>query len=119
MTSANAFPDALPGDQHRRPEANVQVIARAAAILRSLGRAPQGRSLAELAAQVDLPRSTVHRLVKALEAEGFVSPVSASSGFRLGPGLLQIASVSREWVVAHVHPELVALSARLQETVDL
>ena len=76
----------------------MQVIARAAAILRRLATAPQGRSLAELAAEVGLPRSTVHRLIKALESEGLVAPVSASGGFRLGPGLLQIASANREWL---------------------
>jgi len=106
-------------DAGRSPEGSVQVIARAAAILRRLSTAPQGCSLAELAADVDLPRSTVHRLVKALEAEGLVAPVSASAGFRLGPGLMQIASANREWLVAQVHPELVALSDRLKETVDL
>ena len=107
------------GDAGRSSEGSVQVIARAAAILRRLSTAPQGCSLAELAADVGLPRSTVHRLVKALEAEGLVAPVSASAGFRLGPGLLQIASANREWLVAQVHPELVALSDRLRETVDL
>ena len=104
------------GDASRSSEGSVQVIARAAAILRRLSTAPQGCSLAELAADVGLPRSTVHRLVKALEAEGLVAPVSASAGFRLGPGLLQIASANREWLVAQVHPELLALSDRLKET---
>jgi DNA-binding IclR family transcriptional regulator len=103
----------------RSPESSVQVIVRAAAILRRLSTAPQGCSLAELAADVGLPRSTVHRLVKALEAERLVAPVSASAGFRLGPGLLQIASANREWLVAQVHSELVSLSDRLRETVDL
>jgi DNA-binding IclR family transcriptional regulator len=107
------------GDGTRGTEGSVQVIARAAAILRRLATAPQGRSLAELAAEVGLPRSTVHRLIKALESEGLVAPVSASGGFRLGPGLLQIASANRGWLVAQVHPELVTLSDRLKETVDL
>jgi DNA-binding IclR family transcriptional regulator len=98
---------------------SVQVVARAAAILRQLGQAPRGRSLAEIAAGVDLPRSTVHRLVKALEHEGFVVPASAAGGFRLGPGVLQLANASRELLVANVHPQLVALSSELGETVDL
>jgi DNA-binding IclR family transcriptional regulator len=97
----------------------VQVVARAAAILRQLGQAPRGRSLAEIATAVGLPRSTVHRLVKALEHEGLAAPVSASGGFRLGPGLLQLASASREWLIANVHPHLLALSDELGETVDL
>jgi DNA-binding IclR family transcriptional regulator len=109
-----------PGERPAEQEpSSVQVVARAAAILRQLGGAPRGRSLAEIAAAVGLPRSTVHRLVKALEQEQLVAPVSASSGFRLGPGILQLAHASREWLVANVHPELVRLSAELGETVDL
>ncbi len=98
---------------------SVQVIARAAAILRSLASTPEGQSLAELASQVGLARSTVHRLVKALEQEGFVVAVSASAGFRLGPGLLELANASSGWVFANVHGELVRLSNELEETVDL
>jgi DNA-binding IclR family transcriptional regulator len=102
------------------PEAqSVQVVARAAAILRALASTPEGQSLAELASQVGLARSTVHRLVKALEQENFVVAVSASAGFRLGPGLLQLANASSGWVFAHVHGELVRLSNELEETVDL
>ncbi len=100
-------------------DASMQVISRAAALLRELAQAPRGRSLAELASEVDLPRSTVHRLVKALELEGFVAPVSATAGFRLGAGLLRLANTSRDWLVAHLHQELMALSERLRETVDL
>ena len=40
----------------------VQVIARAANILRSLEDEPEGLSLGDIAARVDLPRSTVQRL---------------------------------------------------------
>jgi DNA-binding IclR family transcriptional regulator len=102
-----------------RADGGMQVISRASAILRQLALAPRGRSLAELADAVDLPRSTVHRLVKALELEGFVTPVTATAGFRLGPGLLQLANTSRDWLVARLHRELLDLSERLGETVDL
>jgi DNA-binding IclR family transcriptional regulator len=111
----------MPSPSARRAPttSNVQVVQRAAAILRRLGNAPRGLSLAELATDVGLPRSTVHRLVKALEAEGFVRPVSSTAGFRLGPELLHLASASREWLVAQIHPDLVSLSDKLGETVDL
>ena len=97
----------------------VQVVARAAEILRILSEAPLGRSLAEIAGEVRLPRSTVYRIVKALERERFVVPVSSAAGFRLGPGLLKLAGSIREWLVAGVHPHLVALSDEVDETVDL
>ncbi len=41
----------------------IQVIARAAKILNALGEHPGGMSLGEIAHAVDLPRSTVQRIV--------------------------------------------------------
>ena len=61
----------------------IQVIARAAAILRALGR--EGMSLGALAKQTGLPRSTVQRIVDALAAEDFVE--AGDAGVRLGWGL--------------------------------
>jgi uncharacterized membrane protein len=55
----------------------VQVIARAADVLRALEVEPGGLSLAKIAQSVELPRSTVHRIVTALEAESLVVPASA------------------------------------------
>ncbi len=53
-------------------EAGIQSIARAAAVLRALERSPSGMSLGEIAAALDLPRSTVQRIVDALKDEGFL-----------------------------------------------
>ena len=47
----------------------VQVIARAAAILRTVGEDGGGLSLGQIAQRVGLARSTVQRIVNALEAE--------------------------------------------------
>src|SRR5690625_6777856 len=50
----------------------VQVVSRTAAIMRALSAHPGGLSLTEIANEVKLPRSTVQRLVTALEIEGLV-----------------------------------------------
>jgi DNA-binding IclR family transcriptional regulator len=50
----------------------VQVISRAAEILRVLPDSPAGLTLAEVARRVTLPRPTVHHIVGTLENEGFV-----------------------------------------------
>ena len=63
----------------------VQVIARAAQVLRALEGEPHGLSLARLAERVALPRSTVHRIVTALAAEGLLASVSSTGGVRIGP----------------------------------
>jgi DNA-binding IclR family transcriptional regulator len=96
----------------------IKVIARAAAVLRALAGHPQGVRLSELATQVEQPRSTLHRIVSALQAEDFVIS-SAGGRVRLGPGLVRLAAAERLDLRAEVRPHLEELSARLAETVDL
>src|SRR5690242_19448948 len=79
----------------QREHGSVQVIARAAEILRALIDQPDGLSLSQIAKKVGLARSTVHRIVIALEAEHFVIPSSPAGRIRLGPGLLHLAASVR------------------------
>jgi DNA-binding IclR family transcriptional regulator len=57
----------------------------------SCGRSKPSLSLAKIARRVELPRSTVHRIVTALEAESLVVPASPNGGYRLGPELARFA----------------------------
>lgn len=97
----------------------VQVISRAARILRTLGNEPEGLSLGGIAERVDLPRSTVQRIVNALASEALVTTPSPMARIRLGSGLLALASRSRFDMVEIAHPFLKALSAETGETIDL
>jgi IclR family transcriptional regulator, acetate operon repressor len=97
----------------------IQVIARAAAVLRALERRPDGLSLGELAKVVSLPRSTVQRLVDALDNEGFVLAASSSSGVRLGPTLLALAAATRFHIAEAARETLEGLAKECGETVDL
>lgn len=96
-----------------------QVVRRTAAILRALEKHPEGCSVAEVATAVNLPRSSVHRVLKALEHEHLVASVSEERGFRLGPALMHLASSANSWLIETIHPYLEELSASLDETVDL
>lgn len=96
----------------------VQVIARAAEMLRYLAAEPAGLTLAGLTAHSQLPPSTVHRLVSALVAEGFVRQ-APSGRLRIGPALIGLALSSRSDLRHEVGPHLERLSHRLRETVDL
>jgi DNA-binding IclR family transcriptional regulator len=96
----------------------VQVIARAAHIMRLLAESPDGLNLAELTELVGLPRSTVHRIVGALDAEGFVRP-AASGKLRIGPALIGLAVSSRRDLRHEAARYLERLSHELRETVDL
>ena len=72
-------------NQARAKTRKVQVISRAAEILRLLAQETGGLSLGQIATRVDLPRSTVQRIVSALSTEGFVSAEKGNGGIRLGP----------------------------------
>jgi DNA-binding IclR family transcriptional regulator len=97
----------------------VGIIARAACILRVLESADQGLSLSQLADRAGLPRSTVHRLATALQAEGFVAGVSPGGRIRLGAGLVRIARAGSLDQLARLRPLLEEVHERLHETVDL
>lgn len=97
----------------------IQVIARAAAILRSLKNESEGLSLGQIADRVNLPRSTVQRIVGALQAEQFVIAASPDRGIRLGPEIGALAEAARIDVLEMLRPYLVDLARRTKETVDL
>lgn len=97
----------------------IQVIARAGHILRTLGTERQGLSLSELAQRVELPRSTVHRILSALESEGLAAAASPSGRYKLGPELVRLAAGQHGELRAEVRPLLRRLSGEVNETVDL
>jgi DNA-binding IclR family transcriptional regulator len=97
----------------------VQVIERAARILRELAGAPEGLSLSQLAERSGLARATVHRLVGALQDERFVVAASPNGRVKLGPGLASLAVIAAPDLVRDTHPYVARLSQELNETVDL
>jgi DNA-binding IclR family transcriptional regulator len=107
------------GGQNLNDKTQVQVIARAAAILHALEDEADGLSLAQIAQRVNLARSTVQRIVAALAAEKFLIAASPNGRVRLGPTILRLAASARTDFVAIARPFLVQLSNELKETVDL
>ena len=107
-------------DQHvPNGRSQIQVIARASAILRSLENQAAGLSLGQIAQRVELARSTVQRIVAALAAEKLLIAASPRGRVRLGPTILRLAASARTDFVATARPFLVRLSDELSETVDL
>jgi DNA-binding IclR family transcriptional regulator len=101
------------------PSQGIQVIARAAAVLRVLKEDSEGLSLGQIAARVGLPRSTVQRIINALLAEKLVMMVAPARGYRLGPEIQALAASCRAYVADMVRPYIAALAQKTGETVDL
>jgi len=111
-------------DQQATAERNteksqVQVIARAASILRALEDQTLGLSLGQIAQRVHLARSTVQRIVAALETEKLVIAASPNGRVRLGPTIQRLAASVRTDFVSLARPFILKLSNELRETVDL
>ena len=97
----------------------VQVISRAAQILRVLEKTPEGMSLGAIAKEVGLARSTVQRIVGALTQEQFLIPASPTAGVRLGPGLVMLGAAAKADIDTFARPYLAELARELDVTVDL
>jgi DNA-binding IclR family transcriptional regulator len=100
-------------------KSQVQVIARAAQILRALEGEDDGLSLGQIAARVNLARSTVQRIVASLETEHLLIAASPNGRVRLGPTILRLASSVSGDFVGRARPFIMRLSQELCETVDL
>ncbi|PHO05072.1 transcriptional regulator [Rhodobacteraceae bacterium 4F10] len=97
----------------------IQVISRAASILRVLKEAQSGMSLGKIAEQVGLPRSTVQRITSALAEENFVISDAQGGGLRLGPELSSLAGTAQYNIVEHCRLLLNEVTQKTGETTDL
>jgi DNA-binding IclR family transcriptional regulator len=76
----------------RAVAATIQSIERAAAILRLLSGRNRRLGVAQLAGELDLPKGTVHGILRTLAAVGFVEQDEESGKYQLGAALLHMGS---------------------------
>lgn len=94
----------------------VQSIERAFALLRALAVGPAG--VTELAERADLPKSTVARLLAALETEGAVEQIEVGGEYRLGSALADLAGAAAPGrnLITAARPHLNELTSLTGET---
>ena len=97
----------------------VQVVSRTAAIMRALSAHPGGLSLTAIANEVNLPRSTVQRLVTALEIEGLVDAKGPSGGTRLGPTVSSLLATAHADMIVFGRHQLKILLDEVNETCSI
>ena len=105
------------GDTERdyRP---VKSAYRALDVLEAMARGPA--TLSELSRTLEIPKSSLHGLLRPLTERGWVAPTSGGNRFRLGVRALQVGArfVDEDELVAHVAPSLDRLAAVTGETMQ-
>jgi DNA-binding IclR family transcriptional regulator len=98
----------------------MKTVRTALAILKQFTHAAPERGVTELSQALDLDKASVHRQLKALEAEGFVEQ-GRDRRYRLGFATLRLASVrlAQTTLVDVAKPHMIALWRRTGETVQL
>ncbi len=99
----------------------MQTIDRTVEILHTVGAAPSGLTLTEITARLDLPKTTVYRMLQALVKHDFLRKEKLSKIYRLGPALLTLGANSlHQWDLRSIaRPFLQQLSYASNETVCL
>ncbi|MGA9746915.1 MAG: IclR family transcriptional regulator [Nocardioides sp.] len=100
---------------------NVPAATRALRVLRYLASQPDPVSLDRLAAAVGLPRSTAYHLMRAMEAEGFVTHLPEEHRYGLGVAAFEVGSgYSRQAPLQRIaRRPLAALVDRLGQSAHL
>ncbi|MGI8458257.1 MAG: IclR family transcriptional regulator [Propionibacteriaceae bacterium] len=103
-----------------RAPGGIQSVDRAMAILEILAR--NGRAgVSEIAAELDVHKSTAFRLLAALESRGMVEQSVSRGKYQVGIGVLRLAGAvsGRLSLVTRARPALEALADEVGETVNL
>ncbi len=102
-------------------ESPVASVDRALRILALIGGASHGLSLDELAARLDIPKSSLHRILAALKFRQFVAQPETGGAYFLGSELLATAFRFHDMldIRALIHPLLLRLTADLDETTHM
>ena len=103
------------------PISHLQSVDRAITILKTLGDAASDLGVTELSQRLGLPKSTVHRLLTALEMGGLVEQDPVTEKYRLGIDLVRLAGrvLMRMNPQQVAQPHLHALAEGCKETVNL
>lgn len=101
-------------------QATVRTLSRGLNILEALAAMPN-MTVAEVANEVDLPLSTVYRLLETLQARGFVDHDEQAGGYSIGLQAFHVgnAFVRRNTLVGAANSEMINLVQDVNETVNL
>lgn len=104
-----------------KPRNLIQTIERVSVILDVLARSSRGISLGDVAAKVDLPKGTTHRILSSLMYFDFVRQDSETRNYSLGFKLVELGNSLLEQINIRkeAEPYLTVLSQKTRETAYL
>lgn len=102
----------------KRPTGGVQSVERAFDLLSVIVASGGQTTLSQLAAAIELPTPTVHRLLKTLMGLGVVRQLP-DRGYALGPGLIRLGELASEQLGAIARPYLRQLVDQLGESANV
>jgi DNA-binding IclR family transcriptional regulator len=104
-----------------KTETHATSLIKALRVLLALQEYPEGRGVTDLARQLGLPKSAVHRLLVTFQACGFVQQQPQSSRYTLGLTLARLGLHAAEMFTPRrvARPYLEALAHEVEETVFL
>ncbi len=94
-------------------------LRRVTVVLDVIAKGRGSLTVTDLATRTGLSRSSVHRILQALEREQYVMRVPAHTSYTLGPGLLNFGIDAHLRLVAANRGHLVTLSRALSENTEL
>jgi len=99
----------------------IRSVERALDVLLCFAGEPGGLGVTQIAEKLQLYKSTVHRVLAALESRGFVRQDAVTGRYHLGLKALELASVylTSGDLPAVAYPEMLLLRDRARETVSL
>ena len=106
--------------KHAKDHQRLNVLGKALAVLKAVADHPQGVGLPDLAAELGLPRQTVHRVLGQLRDSGLVLRDPVRERFAVGPRLIQLSLAAlgaNDW--APVRAVLQELVDELGETCNI
>ncbi len=108
------------GAPHRRDGSGVQSVDRAISVLEILARRGEA-GVSDVAAELQVHKSTAFRLLASLEARGLVEQADARGKYRLGFGIVRLAGAvsARMDITRHGRAVCERLAAAIGETVNL
>jgi DNA-binding IclR family transcriptional regulator len=89
---------AIPGDESPEPSGGVPALDRALTVLESLAQSRKGYSASELSRRLNLPKSSVHLILRTLERRGYLQKQVTGGRYRFGMKLLALSRTALDGV---------------------